>query len=102
MKTDDTEDMLDAIKASLAKVLPGAMVTFAGVMLMLAIGVAILTELPPLVRLLTDPLPQPFRSAALFFLLAVPLAVLAWSGRRLMGYTVSQMMKRTKQQEGDR
>lgn len=87
------EDMVDAIKASLARVLPGALVLFLGTMLMLGAGVLLLTEGPPLVRSLTAGLPQPFRSLVLFAALAGPLLFLCWLGRRVMGYTISQITR---------
>jgi hypothetical protein len=83
------EHMVNAVKASLARVLPGALVLFVGVMLMLAIGITVVVEGPGIVRPLTAPLPQPFRSLALIASLGIPLVVLGWCGKRLLGYGIS-------------
>ena len=90
------EDMIDAIKASLARVLPGAVVLFLGIMLILALGITLLGEGPPLVRSFTDTLPQPLRSLTLFASLALPLVALCWCGRRLLGYIISHVINLTK------
>jgi hypothetical protein len=87
------EYIVDAIKASLARVLPGALILFVGVMLMLALGITLLVESPPLVRSFASTLPQPFRSLALFVSLAVPLVALCWCGRRLLGYIMTRTIK---------
>ncbi len=89
----NSEDMIDAIKASLARVLPGTIILFLGIMLMLALGITLLVEGPPLVRSLTATLPQPLRSLTLFTSLAVPLIALCWCGKRLLGYTVAHTVK---------
>jgi hypothetical protein len=83
-------EMADVIKSSLAKVLPGAMVTFLGIMLMLALGVGIVVYLPVVIKPLVAGMTQPFRSIVLFLSLAVPLVVLASAGRRVMGYIISR------------
>jgi hypothetical protein len=85
--------MVDAIKSSLARVLPGAVVLFVGVMLMLALGITLLIEGPPIVRSLAAGLPQPLRSLTLLVSLAVPLVALCWCGKRLLGYTVARTVK---------
>lgn len=87
---NNDNEMVDAIKSSLAKVLPGAMVVFVGIMLMLALGVAIVVWLPALVKPMIAGIPQPLRSIVYFASLAIPLIVLASAGRRVMGYIISR------------
>lgn len=83
-------EMVDVIKSSLAKVLPGAMVTFLGIMLMLALGVGVVVYLPAIIKPLVAGMPQPFRSIVFFVALAVPMIVLASAGRTVMGYIISR------------
>lgn len=87
------EDMVDALKASLARVLPGALVLLVGILLMLSLGITLLVEGPPLVRSLIAGLPQPYRSLVLFASLSVPLVALCWCGKALLGYSLSRTMK---------
>ena len=85
------EHMVDAVKTSLARVLPGALVLFVGVMLMLAVGITVIVEGPGIVRPLTASLPQPVRSLVLLASLVIPLVVLGWCGKRLLGYTITHV-----------
>lgn len=84
-------EVVDLAQKTLARVLPGALVTFLGTMLILATGFLLLTEGAAALRLLTSDLPQPFRSLTYFVLLAGPLVILCWSGRKVMGYVIARM-----------
>lgn len=84
---------VDLIAKSLARVLPGAIVTFLGMMLVLAIGLLLLTDGAAALRSLTAGLPQPLRSISYLASLAVPLVILCWSARKTMGYVLSHITK---------
>ena len=55
----------------------------------LAVGIIVVVEGPGIIRPLTASLPQPFRSLALLASLDIPLVVLSWCGKRLLGYNIS-------------
>ena len=90
----NTDAMIDALKVALERTLPTALIVFAGIMLTLGIGMTWLLEGPELIRSMTSGLAQPFRSLALLIGLGLPLVILWYSARLLMGYTIARMSKR--------
>lgn len=82
---------VDLVAKSLARVMPAALVTLLGSLLVLATGVLFLTEGAPLLRSAMADLPQPIRSISYLASLTLPMVVLCWSARSVMGYLVSRM-----------
>lgn len=86
--------MLDAIKACLERIIPGALILFIGTMLTLGIGVTWLVEGPAILRGIVAGLAQPLRSIVLLAGLGAPLVILCYSAWLLMGYILSHWMNR--------
>jgi hypothetical protein len=88
----NADALLDAIKACLERIIPGAFILFIGTMLTLGIGVTWLVEGPAILRTITAGLAQPLRSIVLLAGLGGPLVVLCYSARLLMGYILAHWL----------
>lgn len=85
----NTDAIIDALKASIEKIIPGGAAVLLGAILTLGLGLTWVLEGPPLVRAATAGMVQPFRSLSLFCGLALPLIILGYAFRKGLGYVIS-------------
>jgi hypothetical protein len=93
-----SEHQIELLKKAVADLAPGLIVIFAGIMLILGVGVWWLVDAAPAIRSLIAGLglSSGKASALYFFALAIPLGILCWCGKRILGYSLFYVNRHTR------